>query len=152
MLSSCQCDRIPCGYLPDFTAVRSCKAAPNSPPHGSAQDHFLELVPDRKLAELAGMRRIGVLQAVKQRFARRVLRAIRQRKRKAQPELWREDENQWAHIWQARFYDFNVWTRRKQVEKCVTCMRIQSSGAWCWSPDSGRGAVSGITRKIIPDR
>jgi hypothetical protein len=98
------------------------------------------------------MRRIGVLQAVKQRFARRVLRAIRQRKRKAQPELWREDENQWAHIWQARFYDFNVWTRRKQVEKCVTCMRIQSSGAWCWSPDSGRGAVSGITRKIIPDR
>jgi putative transposase len=81
-----------------------------------------------------------VLQVVKQRFARRVLRALRQRKRKAQPTLWREDEDPWAHIWQARFYDFNVWTRRKQVEKLrymhenpVKRGLVLEPGQWAWS-------------------
>ena len=60
-----------------------------------------------------------VLQVVKQRFARRVLRALRQRKRKAQPTLRREDENPWAHIWQARFYDFNVWTAQAGRETAL---------------------------------
>jgi len=80
-----------------------------------------------------------VLQVVKQRFARRVLRALRQRKRKAQPTLWREDEDPWAHIWQARFYDFNVWTRRKQVEKLrymhenpVKRGLVLEPGQWAW--------------------
>ncbi len=55
-------------------------------------------------------------------------------------ELWREDENQWAHIWQARFYDFNVWTRRKQVEKLrymhenpVKRGLVLEPGQWAWS-------------------
>jgi putative transposase len=52
-----------------------------------------------------------VMQVLKQRFARRVL--ARTRRSSAQYELWPEQ----AHIWQHRFYDFNVWSTRKRVEK-----------------------------------
>src|SRR4051812_15304305 len=41
-----------------------------------------------------------VMQVVKQRFARRVLK----KKRAAQGELWAVEE---GHVWQRRFYDFN---------------------------------------------
>ena len=29
-------------------------------------------------------------------------------------KLWAEDE---PHVWQTRFYDFNVWSERKRTEK-----------------------------------
>src|SRR5450631_3166386 len=46
-----------------------------------------------------------VMQVIKQRYARQVLR---KRKRNArQAELWTEEQEQ---VWQRRFYDFNVWT------------------------------------------
>ena len=32
-----------------------------------------------------------------------------------QPTLWATTEP--AHVWQRRFYDFNVWTERKRIEK-----------------------------------
>jgi putative transposase len=56
-----------------------------------------------------------VMQVVKQRFAKRVLRAQRKRKGIVQASLWREDENHAAEVWQARFYDFNIWSRHKRV-------------------------------------
>ena len=53
-----------------------------------------------------------VMQVVKQRFARRLLRS---KKRSAgQGELWPEQEQ---HVWQRRFYDFNVWSALKRIEK-----------------------------------
>ena len=51
-----------------------------------------------------------VMQVVKQRFARQVLK-----KRKGkQAELWAEEK---PAVWQRRFYDFNVWTGCKPAEK-----------------------------------
>ncbi len=76
-----------------------------------------------------------VMQAVKLGFARRVLAAMRRRR---QPALWREDRP--AHIWQARFYDFNVWTERKRIEKLrymhrnpVTRGLVSEPDQWRWS-------------------
>jgi putative transposase len=53
-----------------------------------------------------------VLQVIKQRFAQLVLR--RRRKAAEQKSLF---EGHPLHVWQARFYDFNVWAERKRVEK-----------------------------------
>jgi putative transposase len=53
-----------------------------------------------------------VMQAVKLGFARRLLHAQR---RKRQPNLWEDAAP--SHVWQRRFYDFNVWTERKRIEK-----------------------------------
>jgi putative transposase len=54
-----------------------------------------------------------VMQVLKQRFANSVLRA-RWRRSPSQGPLWEQESE---HIWQARFYDFNVWSQRKRVEK-----------------------------------
>jgi putative transposase len=54
-----------------------------------------------------------VMQALKLGFARRVL--VPARRRCNQPTLWTTTEP--AHVWQRRFYDFNVWTERKRIEK-----------------------------------
>jgi len=55
-----------------------------------------------------------VVQAVKQGFARHVLRPFRQRRLRAQTELF---SGQPEHVWQKRFYDFNVWSEHKRIEK-----------------------------------
>jgi len=55
-----------------------------------------------------------VVQAVKQGFARRVLKRLRRGKAAAQAELFGSAAE---HVWQRRFYDFNVWSERKRVEK-----------------------------------
>ena len=55
-----------------------------------------------------------VMQALKLGFARRVLIQMARRRDGAQTEL---SEQAPQHIWQKRFYDFNVWTGRKRVEK-----------------------------------
>ena len=55
-----------------------------------------------------------VMQALKQGFARRVLRELRKRWVPAQQELF---DNGCEHVWQHRFYDFNVRTARKRIEK-----------------------------------
>ena len=54
-----------------------------------------------------------VMQVVKQRFAQRVLR-WRRKRRVEQAWLWKSGPE---HVWQARFYDFNIWCERKRVEK-----------------------------------
>lgn len=55
-----------------------------------------------------------VMQAVKQGFARRVLKNKRRRRNSGQGELFDAEPQ---HVWQARFYDFNVWSREKRLEK-----------------------------------
>ena len=57
-----------------------------------------------------------VMQALKQGFARRLLRRLRARQNERQTSLW-EGVIAEGHIWQRRFYDFVVWTKHKRIEK-----------------------------------
>ena len=54
---------------------------------------------------------------VMQVLQQRVARPLRHRRRKSatQMRLWRESEPR--SFWQRRFYDFNVWSRKKRIEK-----------------------------------
>src|SRR5574341_320266 len=77
-----------------------------------------------------------VMKVLKQRVARRLLPRKRAR---PLPELWPEAEAP-RHFWQKRFYDFNVWSRRKQVEKLRYMHRnpvkrglVHSPELWRWS-------------------
>ena len=77
-----------------------------------------------------------VMQVLKQRFARQVLAEIRRRRDPRQPGLWPESE----HVWQRRFYDFNVWSKDKRVEKLRYIHRnpvkrglVQEPEHWAWS-------------------
>lgn len=78
-----------------------------------------------------------VVQAVKQGFARHVLRAWRQGRKRGQQELFGD---QGEHVWQKRFYDFNVWSERKRVEKLrymhqnpIKRGLAQEPEQWTWS-------------------
>ena len=77
-----------------------------------------------------------VMQVLKQRFANSVLRA-RRRCSPSQALLWEQEAQ---HIWQARFYDFNVWSQRKRGEKLrymhenpVKRGLVLEPGQWVWS-------------------
>jgi REP-associated tyrosine transposase len=77
-----------------------------------------------------------VVQAVKLGFARRVLAQLRRRN----PRQGALFEHAPRHIWQARFYDFNVWTERKRIEKLRYMHRnpvkrglVESPEMWRWS-------------------
>jgi putative transposase len=65
--------------------------------------HFLISEPEKGDPSL-------VMQVLKQRFSRQVLSQIRRNNNSA-----RVGEIQ--HLWEKRFYDFNVWTARKHAEK-----------------------------------
>ena len=76
-----------------------------------------------------------VMQVLKQRVARRLLR--RKRTRPGQGELFGTAVD---HFWQRRFYDFNVWSARKQSEKLrymhrnpVTRGLVSAPELWAWS-------------------
>ncbi len=56
-----------------------------------------------------------VIQVLKQRFARAVLWQLRSRAPE-QECLWTHSSAE-THIWQARFYDFIVYTQKKRMEK-----------------------------------
>ncbi|MFY9701833.1 MAG: transposase [Terriglobales bacterium] len=78
-----------------------------------------------------------VMQALKLGFARRVLA---REKRKRQPSQGRLFGDAARHIWQKRFYDFNVWTERKRIEKLRYMHRnpvkrglVASPELWKWS-------------------
>ncbi len=74
------------------------------------------------------------MQILKQRFAQLILRRPRRK----------QNDQQLAsapiHVWQARFYDFNVWTERKRVEKLRYMHRnpvkrglVSEPQQWPWS-------------------
>jgi len=93
-----------------------------------------------------------VMQVVKQRFARRVLRELRRRRRPGQGQLWAEALDS-GHVWQARFYDFVVRSEVKKREKLRYIHRnpvrrglVLEPGQWAWSSfrsyaDGERGPV-----------
>ena len=57
-----------------------------------------------------------VVQVLKQRFARAVLRELRTENPALQDTLWTSPADE-GHVWQARFYDFVVYTKKKKLEK-----------------------------------
>ena len=92
--------------------------------------HLLISEPDRHTPSVA-------MQALKLAFARRVLAEQRRRRNLQQPDLF---DNTPHHIWQPRFYDFNVWTERKRIEKLRYMHRnpvkrelVESPDMWRWS-------------------
>jgi REP element-mobilizing transposase RayT len=78
-----------------------------------------------------------VMQALKLGFARRVLAEQRRHSHPSQANLF---EHAPRHVWQKRFYDFNVWTARTRVEKLRYMHRnpvqrglVASPELWRWS-------------------
>ena len=78
-----------------------------------------------------------VMQALKLGFARRVLAEQRRRSNPSQASLFEQAPQ---HVWQKRFYDFNVWTARKRAEKLRYMHRnpvqrglVESPEEWRWS-------------------
>ena len=76
-----------------------------------------------------------VMQVLKQRYARRVLGE--KKRNPAQTTFWPESPER---VWQRRFYDFNVWSRRKRIEKLrymhdnpVKDGLVQEPEQWAWS-------------------
>jgi putative transposase len=77
-----------------------------------------------------------VMKVIKQRFALRVNR-LRKRSAPAQIGLWDSTPDP---VWQKRFYDFNVWTERKRIEKLRYMHRnpvnrglVEQPDQWKWS-------------------
>jgi len=78
-----------------------------------------------------------VMQAIKQGFARRVLRQARRRRPAGQGTLFGAEPE---HVWQRRFYDFNVWSEGKRIEKLRYMHRnpvarglVDAPEQWVWS-------------------
>ena len=76
-----------------------------------------------------------VMKILKQRVARRLLP---RKPAAAQPSLWPAEQER--HFWQKRVYDFNVWSRRKEIEKLRYMHRnpvkrglVSSPELWRWS-------------------
>jgi hypothetical protein len=90
------------------------------------------------------------MQALKLGFARRVLAQARRKRDHAQLSLF---DHSPQHIWQKRFYEFNVWTERKRIEKLRYMHRnpvqrglVLEPEQWAWSSfrhyaDGDRGLV-----------
>jgi putative transposase len=75
-----------------------------------------------------------VTQALKLVFARRVLGTARRRRN--QPTLWTTTEP--VHVWHCRFYDFNVGTERKRIEKLRYMHRNPVKRGLVLEPDQWR--------------
>ena len=89
------------------------------------------------LSEPDGQSLSVAMQALKLSFARRVLAEQKRRRNPRQAALFPPGPQ---HIWQARFYDFNVWTERKRIEKLRYIHRnpvrrglVESPELWRWS-------------------
>src|SRR5271155_1945456 len=93
-----------------------------------------------------------VMQALKQGFARRLLRKLRAAVDPRQPTLWRTALEE-GHIWQRRFYDFVIFSENKRIEKLRYMHRnpvkrslVLEPQQWTWSSfrhyaDGERGVV-----------
>ena len=94
----------------------------------------------------------AVMQALKQGFARRLLRKLRFGSDPRQGSLWSAALEE-GHIWQRRFYDFVVFTEQKRVEKLRYMHRnpvarglVLEPQQWAWTSfrhyaDGERGPV-----------
>jgi putative transposase len=81
-----------------------------------------------------------VMQVVKQEFAKNLMRSIRAETDLRQSQLWADAHNP-KHVWQTRFYDFNVWSDEKRVEKLRYIHRNPVKRGLVRNRKSGAGAV-----------
>ncbi len=80
-----------------------------------------------------------VMQALKQSFARKLLRRLRARSDSRRGTLWNSPLES-GHVWQARFYDVVVFSEHKRVEKLRYMHRnpvkrglVPEPQQWLWS-------------------
>ena len=92
--------------------------------------HLLVSEPPQRMLSTA-------IQALKLGFARRVLAEQRRRRRSAPTDLF---EQAAERVWQTRYYDFNVCTARKRIEKLRYIHRnpvkrglVDAPELWRWS-------------------
>ena len=76
-----------------------------------------------------------VMQVVKQRFARRVLE--KKKRDRAQCEFWCASGER---VWRRCFYDFNIWSEYKRIEKLIYMhgnpvkrKLVEEPEQWRWS-------------------
>lgn len=81
-----------------------------------------------------------VIQALKLGVARRIIAAKNRVGRQSESHDSLMFETSCSGIWQARFYDYNVWTRHERVEKIRYIHRnpvrrglVESPEQWRWS-------------------
>ena len=99
-----------------------------------------------------------VMQVFKQRVSRALRAKARRRTSANQMRLWSADpENAPKSFWQRRFYDFNVYTRKKRIEKLnymhmnpVKRGLVAAPQLWLWS--SYRFYQYGERSVCTPDR
>ena len=104
-----------CSILPD-AAISSCESLNTTRRkyrfvvHGYAimPEHFHLLITEPEAGDPS-----VVMKVLKQRFSRQV-KKLRKRTSAAQIAIW---DSTPEPIWQKRFYDFNVWSERKRIEK-----------------------------------
>ncbi|HTR26638.1 MAG TPA: transposase [Terriglobales bacterium] len=96
-------------------------------------EHFHLLVTEPEIGNPS-----TVMQVLKQRTARALLPKVRQSDPRQGKTLG--EESQPRAFWQARFYDFNVWTTKKRIEKLRYMHRnpvkrglVASAEQWRWS-------------------
>jgi putative transposase len=92
-----------------------------------------------------------VMQALKQSFARKLLRRVRARVDSQQSRLWTSPLES-GHICQARFYDFVVFSEHKRIEKLRYMHGNPVKRGWCWNRSNGSGAAIATTPVASPDR
>ena len=99
-----------------------------------------------------------VMQVLKQRVSRRIRTKKRRRRNAKQLALWTMPaEKTGQKFWQSRFYDFNVWSPKKRVEKLnymhmnpVKRGLVAAPELWAWS--SYRFYQYGEKSICTPDR
>jgi putative transposase len=82
-----------------------------------------------------------VMQVLKQRVSRLLRRKTRRRRNPNQLLLWQDaPDASLRSFWQRRFYDFNVWTGKKHIEKLhymhmnpVKRGLVAKPELWAWS-------------------
>jgi putative transposase len=81
-----------------------------------------------------------VVQVLKQRVSRRLRRRTRTGVSARQFSLWPDVASGQRSFWQRRFYDFNVWSRKKRTEKLnymhinpVKRGLVENAKLWPWS-------------------
>jgi putative transposase len=99
-----------------------------------------------------------VMQFLKQRVAQSLRRKGRRRTNQDQMRLWSAAPVETPRsFWQRRFYNFNVWSRKKRIERLNYMHRnpakrglVAEPGLWAWS--SYRFYQYGETSTCTPDR
>jgi putative transposase len=95
-------------------------------------DHFHLLISEPQVGDPS-----KVMQLVKQLYAQRVVPRTRRKRSEAENS---QPKSKPVHVWEARFYDFNVWTEPKRVEKLRYMHRnpvkrglVTEPEQWVWS-------------------